>query len=101
MKHILFLIGIIFLVDTSLVWAQRPVPAPKQQGKIAIVGAKIHVGNGKVIENGTVVFDNGKITAVGKEANVDGAEIIKVEGKHLYPAFISVNNQLGLVKQNR
>ena len=98
MKHILFLIGIIFLVDTSLVWAQRPVPAPKQQGKIAIVGAKIHVGNGEVIENGTVVFDNGKITAVGKEANVDGAEIIKVEGKHLYPAFISVNNQLGLVE---
>ena len=32
---------------------------------IAIVGAKIYVKPGQVIENGTLVIDRGKVTAVG------------------------------------
>ena len=47
-------------------------PAPAQKETIALTNATIHVGNGQVIKNGTVVFNNGKITEVG--AAVTAAE---------------------------
>ena len=62
---------------TAAVFAQDDVyPAAKQNKKTAIVGATVHVGNGQVIENGTVVFDNGKIVYAGDAAAAPKA------GKH-------------------
>jgi imidazolonepropionase-like amidohydrolase len=77
-----------------------PTPAPKQTEKISIIGATIHVGNGQVIENGSIVFENGKITQVysenlTKKAEVTG-KIIDGTGKHIYPALIGLNTYLGL-----
>jgi len=36
----------------------------------AIVNAKIHTITNGIIDNGAVVFENGKITAVGKDVRV-------------------------------
>lgn len=72
-------------------------PAPAQSGTIAVTNATIHVGNGTVIEKGTIVFNEGKITAVGSNATVPaGATVIDASGKHVYPGLILPNSQLGI-----
>ncbi|MBA3387192.1 MAG: amidohydrolase family protein [Chthoniobacterales bacterium] len=48
---------------------------------------------------GTVVFENGKITALGADVAVPAnAEIIDATGKHVYPGLISANTVLGLTE---
>ena len=37
-------------------------PAPKQTKLIAITGATIHIGNGSVVENGTVLLAEEKLS---------------------------------------
>jgi hypothetical protein len=82
--------------------AQSPVVAPAQKKTIMLVGGTIHTGTGEVIENGTVVFYEGKITFAGKSsdnrAEKSGSEVIDVTGKHIYPGLIFPNTSLGLVE---
>ncbi len=60
MKKIIFYIGCILAIGN--VSAQETIsPAAAQKETIALTNATIHVGNGQVINNGTVVFKNGKI----------------------------------------
>lgn len=80
--------------------AQETVyPAPKQTQPIAITGATVHVGNGQVLNNATVVMVDGKITAVGTNVNIPaGAQRIDATGKHVYPGLILSSTNLGLVE---
>ncbi|MFT5617136.1 MAG: imidazolonepropionase-like amidohydrolase [Arenicella sp.] len=99
MKYIvLFLFSIL---GNSLL-AQVPAPAPKQSQPIAITGATIHVGDGTVIENGVITFQNGKIVAVGKSGEVsvdiDKFKLVEVDGKHIYPGLILPSTNVGLVE---
>ncbi len=65
---------------------------------IAIVGAKIHVKPGQVIENGTLVIDNGKITAVGANVRAPAnAKTIDGKGKVVTAGLIDGNSSVGLV----
>lgn len=77
-------------------------PAKKQDKRIIIMGAKVHVGNGQVIENGYLIFDKGKITGVGDatvvKLNLTDATMINANGKHVYPGFIAPISNLGLVE---
>jgi imidazolonepropionase-like amidohydrolase len=85
---------------TTATFAQATIsPAKPQNQTIAIVGGTIHIGNGKVIENGTIIFTNGKITSV-QEGNTQPQNIMVVEakGKQIYPGFIAPVNQMGLVE---
>jgi imidazolonepropionase-like amidohydrolase len=78
--------------------AQETVyPAPPQNQTITLTNATIHVGNGQVIENGSVVFTNGKITEVGTTVSASGNKI-DCKGKHVYPGLIISSSQLGLVE---
>lgn len=79
------------------VWAQQ-TPAPAQQETIIISGATIHIGNGTVIENGYLIFENGKITEVGQGTTRKQGKMIEVAGKHVYPGFIAPVSSLGLVE---
>jgi len=75
------------------------MPAPPQTKPIAIKGATIHPVSGPEIPSGTIVFENGKITALGPDAAVpSGAEEIDATGKHVYPGLINANTVLGLVE---
>src|SRR5690606_33324323 len=88
------------LLVTGTVRAQPTVyPAKAQTQSVAITGATIQVGNGKVIEKGTLVFEHDKITYVcgGADAPV-AAEVVDATGKHVYPGFIAPNTNLGLVE---
>jgi imidazolonepropionase-like amidohydrolase len=74
-------------------------PAAKQTKTIAITGATVHIGNGTVISNGTIVFSGGKILSVTANGQVpQDVLLIKAEGKHIYPGFIAPVTNLGLAE---
>ena len=80
-------------------YASDNIPSPPQAKPIALKGATIHPVSGPEIPSGTIVFDKGKITAIGADAAVPaGAEVIDVTGKHVYPGLISANSILGLIE---
>lgn len=75
------------------------IPAKKQDHPIALVGATVHPVSGPVIENGTVLFEHGKITAIGAGILIPAnAEQIIVKGKHVYPGLVDGGSDLGLVE---
>jgi imidazolonepropionase-like amidohydrolase len=75
------------------------IPAPPQKRPIAITNTTIHTVTGAVVENGTIVFDGGKITAIGAEVTIpEGAEIISAPGKHVYPGLFSPDTYVGLTE---
>jgi imidazolonepropionase-like amidohydrolase len=72
-------------------------PAPRQDRPIALTGGTIHTVTNGVIENGTIVFEDGRITAVGRDVQVPAnAERVDVSGKQIYPGLIDGFNQMGL-----
>ena len=86
-----------------LAWSMtaQPAPASPQKGKIAILGAIAHLGNGKVIGNSLITFENGKLLAVEDATGIridrnSFAKVIEANGKHAYPGFIAANTALGL-----
>ncbi len=99
MKHFKLHIILVALLFASTAIAQQ-TPAPKQTQAYSIEGATAHLGNGKIIENSLIMFENGKIVFVGstpmKVARI--GEIVDARGKHIYPGFIAPNSTLGLVE---
>ncbi|WP_233200217.1 amidohydrolase family protein [Blastopirellula marina] len=90
---------IVLFSATVVASASDQVPGKMPEGPVAIVGATIHPVSGDVIEKGTVLFDQGKITAVGKDVEVpEGAEVVKAEGKHVYPGLFEPYSMIGLVE---
>lgn len=95
----LSLLSVSAFVSTTTFAQANISPAPKQSQAIAITGATIHIGNGTVIENGTLVFDKGKIVSVTAGGSAQsGATEIKANGKHVYPGFIAPITNLGLTE---
>ncbi|MHC4995715.1 MAG: amidohydrolase family protein [Planctomycetota bacterium] len=79
--------------------ASDQIPGPPQKKPIAIVGATIHPVQGRVIRGGTVVFDAGKIVAVGKDVAVpEGAQRVDGSGQHVYPGLVASYTSLGLIE---
>jgi imidazolonepropionase-like amidohydrolase len=94
MKTIFFFLSLFIAAKT---YSQPNVlPAAAQTGTIALTHATIHVGNGDVINDATIVFSNGKINAVGKDANTSNANVIDCSGKQIYPGLILSDCNLGL-----
>ncbi len=94
---------IALFASVNMAYGQANIsPAKAQSEKIIIMGATVHTGDGKVIPNGYVIFEKGKITGVGDATVVKfaltGAKVITANGKHVYPGFISPITELGLVE---
>ncbi len=90
-------LSIISIAAISMVHAQETIsPAPAQAGTIALAHATIHSGNGEVIEDGLIIFSNGKITDVRKYSPVENVKTIDCTGKQIYPGLISPVSNLGL-----
>ena len=86
----------LLLLAGGLIQAQQ-TPAPPQSEPVSITGATLHLGDGTVVENGTLVFENGTITALGSGAATRG-RVIDATGKHVYPGLIAPSRSLGLVE---
>jgi len=96
-KNIVLLITISFGLSVN---AQQ-TPAPAQSETITIVGATAHIGNGEVIKNSVIVFEDGKIISISESSTSKDTyqgKVIQATGKHVYPGFIAPNTTLGLVE---
>lgn len=96
--------SLVILLLTGFGWmafASDQVPAPPQDHPIALVNGTVHTVSGATMPATTILFDNGKITFIGGEAALpENAEIIDINGKHVYPAMIAANTILGLSEIN-
>ncbi len=98
-KNIKVVITSLFSLLLSItILAQNPLPGAGQSEIITITNATVHVGNGKVIENGQVTFEKGKIAYVGTSSTAITGKIIDAQKGHVYPGLISMANVLGLVE---
>jgi len=101
-KSILLLV----LVATAFAQAKKPkvaAPSASEAGANAPVvlrGGKLLTISHGVIENGVIVMQNGRITAVGAAGTAipAGAKVIDVTGMTVYPGLIDSETQLGLVE---
>lgn len=88
-------IAAVGLFGAQFAIAQSSVPSEIRLS--AIVGARIEVGNGKVIEKGTLVLRNGIIEAIGTDVVAPaGAEIVDGTGLTVFPGFIDAYTRNGL-----
>ena len=81
--------------------ANPEVPAPAQAGPIALVGGTIHPVEGDVIEGGTILLENCKISALGKNVKLPAkVEKVDCQGQHIYPGLFDAYTDIGLVEIN-
>ena len=70
----------------------------RETGAFALTNVRIEIGDGRVIEKGTVLLRDGMIQAVGKEVAIPaGTEIVKGDGMTVYPGFTDCLNSGGLM----
>lgn len=80
----------------AVVVAQRPAP-------IAFEGARLLIGDGRVIENGVLIAENGRITRVGRMSDVQrpaGATRVDLSGKTVMPMLIDAHMHMGFENMN-
>jgi imidazolonepropionase-like amidohydrolase len=97
------------------VWSGRPRPLPlilisllilsaqafTHDQPVALKGGKLLTVTHGVIENGVIVMQGGKITAVGAASSVNipgGAQLIDATGMTIYPGLIDSETNLGLTE---
>ncbi len=94
---------LLLLTATKFLNAQNPAPAKPQAESILIMNATAHLGNGQVINNSVIGFENGKLTLVGDATTIKFdltkyKKVVNASGKHVYPGFIACNTSLGLTE---
>ena len=62
----LFTLLVVCACSTAAI-ANDVVPGAPQKEPIALVGGTVHPVVGPVVENGTILFEAGKLTAVGRD----------------------------------
>ena len=98
MKKIIYTLVALLIGSVPTGFGQQ-TPAPAQTETISITGVTAHIGDGTVVENCTLIFTDGKITALGSGISPEG-RVINAAGKHLYPGFIAPGKSLGLIEVN-
>jgi len=79
--------------------ASNQRPGRSQDHPIALTGGTVHPVGGPILENATLLFEQGKITAIGTSVALPPrTERIDVTGKHVYPGMIAAHTNLGLIE---
>jgi imidazolonepropionase-like amidohydrolase len=87
------------VLGTGTMSAGDEIPGAPQNAPIAIVNATVHTVTNGTLDRATVVFDKGRITAVGPNVSAPaGARVIDAAGKHVYPGFIAPVSTIGLTE---
>ena len=101
-KKLSIILYSLFSILSAFAQSDVPTPAPKQTEKICLKGATVHIGNGSVIDNAYLIFEDGKIsdvfTATNLKTDATLGRVIDVTGKHIYPGLISLNSIIGLLE---
>ena len=71
----------------------------KNNNFTAFTNAKIYVTPTQIIENGTLLIQNGKVINVGNNITLPkNCTTINVQGKSIYPSFIDIYTNFGIDK---
>ncbi len=71
---------------------------------VALVGGTVHPVSGAPIEDGAVVLAGGRVQEVGPRDAVEvpeGADVVDVTGRHIYPGMIDPFTYLGLFEMGQ
>ena len=88
------LVGLLLLGSCA---APAPEPEAEATDAVAFEGVRVIVGNGDVIENGTFVVEDDRLTAVGDSAAIEvpaGATRVDLAGRTVMPAIIDTHVHL-------
>jgi imidazolonepropionase-like amidohydrolase len=79
--------------------AHDMVPGKPAQGPLLLTGLTVHTVTDGIKTGSDVLVIDGKIAAIGPDlAAPEGATVLALDGKHLYPGLIALANQLGLIE---
>jgi imidazolonepropionase-like amidohydrolase len=104
MKRLLLLL---FFLSLNTFYAQDYFPTDAgvkttDNTLVAFTNATIYVTPEKLLKNGTLLIENGKIINVGAAVKIPkGAKIINLSGKTVYPSFIDLYSDFGIKKPKR
>lgn len=74
----------------------------KNTNYTAFTNAKIYISPTQIINQGTLLIQNGKVIATGTAVNIPkNAVVIDVSGKYIYPSFIDMYSSFGVEKPKR
>ena len=75
-----------------------PVAAPST-GPLILMGGTVHVGDGRVLPDTTVIIAGGRIVNMGEIIPlVPGARVIECKGRHVTPGLMAADTVLGLTE---
>lgn len=75
----------------------RPAPHPRV---VAVVGGYVVPVVGDPVEGGTVLIEDGRITAVGAGVDVpDGADVVDATGRWVLPGFVEAHGHIGIAEE--
>lgn len=94
MKRVKFLLTLI-LATSFVLYAK--LLAGQAHNSVTLKGAIVHTAIGPPIQDATVVVENGKITAVGKNVTIPrGIRVVDAVGKAIIPGLIDIHSHLGV-----
>ena len=97
------LLALLLFISSASLFAQDYFPindgvkAKKNNNYTAFTNAKIYVTPTEVINNGTLLIQNGKVVQVGKSVSIPKNAVVEdLNGKSIYPSFIDVFSGFGV-----
>ncbi|MCP4193029.1 MAG: amidohydrolase family protein [Planctomycetaceae bacterium] len=94
-------IQVLLLGFGSVAYASPEIPGGDQALPIAIFNATIHPVSSEPIPSATILFAEGKISALGTDVEIpEGAQLIDGVGKHVFPGLFNAGGQIGLIEIN-
>jgi imidazolonepropionase-like amidohydrolase len=100
LRHLGCVLPVAFVACTSLAGQDRQ-PTPNDSRPTVLRGARVVVGDGRVIEDAAVLVQNGLLFEVGRNADVvspRGATVLNVSGKTIVPTIVNAHTHLGWEK---
>ena len=99
MKKVSTTVVLLIVFGVASASASDQIPGAPQKKRTALINGTLHPVSGPSIEDGTLIFDNGKIVEMGRRMKPPkGAVVIDLKGKHVYPGLIESCSNLGLTE---
>ena len=90
-----------FLVAALTAVLSMAVAQATAQKTLAVKGGTIHSMSGEPIENGVILFRDGKILDVGKDLKIPvEAQVVDATGKIVMPGFVEAHSSSGMSQAN-
>ena len=72
-----------------------PAQASPKEPVVVVRAAELHVGDGRVIQGGMLIVEDGDVVAIGADLEIPaGALVIEVEGGSITPGLIDANARI-------